>query len=83
MTLKISDPAKNCQHCGATFNRRDGENRTDYLRRKACSRKCSINITHGNPEFVEWLMGWPQGWTDLKPLEMGRFREWQAQHGGF
>jgi len=37
---------------------------------------------HGplNPEWVEWLMGWPIGWTDLKPLEMARFREWQQQH---
>ena len=22
-----------------------------------------------NPTWVEWLMGWPVGWTDLKPLE--------------
>ena len=22
-----------------------------------------------NPDWVEWLMGWPIGWTDLKPLE--------------
>lgn len=22
-----------------------------------------------NPQFVEWLMGWPIGWTDLRPLE--------------
>jgi hypothetical protein len=21
-----------------------------------------------NPVFVEWLMGWPLGWSDLKPL---------------
>jgi len=26
-----------------------------------------------NPTWVEWLMAWPLGWTDLKPLEMGRF----------
>jgi hypothetical protein len=25
-----------------------------------------------NPDWVEWLMGWPQGWTDLKPLEMDK-----------
>ena len=25
-----------------------------------------------NPTWVEWLMGWPLEWTDLKPLEMGR-----------
>lgn len=22
-----------------------------------------------NPEWVEWLMGFPAGWTDLKPSE--------------
>lgn len=33
-----------------------------------------------NPDWIEWLMGWPQGWTDLKPLEMGRFQEWQQLH---
>jgi hypothetical protein len=25
-----------------------------------------------NPQWVEWLMGWPLGWTDLKPLEMDK-----------
>jgi DNA (cytosine-5)-methyltransferase 1 len=35
-----------------------------------------------NPEWVEWLMGWPLGWTDLKPLAMDKFREWQQQHSG-
>jgi hypothetical protein len=33
-----------------------------------------------NPEWVEWLMGWPIGWTALKPLETGKFQEWQQQH---
>lgn len=33
-----------------------------------------------NPNWVEWLMGWPIGHTDLKPLEMGKFQEWQRQH---
>ena len=36
-----------------------------------------------NPTWVEWLMGWPLGWTDLKPLAMDRFREWQRQHSIF
>jgi hypothetical protein len=26
-----------------------------------------------NPMWVEWLMGWPLGWTDLAPLAMGKF----------
>lgn len=33
-----------------------------------------------NPEWVEWLMGWPIGHTALKPLEMDRFREFVQQH---
>lgn len=33
-----------------------------------------------NPMWVEWLMGWPLGWTDLKPLAMDRFHSWQQQH---
>lgn len=33
-----------------------------------------------NPAWVEWLMGWPIGWTELKPLAMDKFHEWQQQH---
>ena len=36
-----------------------------------------------NPDWVEWLMGWPVGWTDLQPLGMDRFQQWQQQHSGF
>jgi hypothetical protein len=34
-----------------------------------------------NPTWVEWLMGWPLGWTGLEPLETDRFRLWLASHG--
>ena len=34
-----------------------------------------------NPTWTEWLMGWPLEWTDLKPLEMGRFHCVQQQLG--
>jgi hypothetical protein len=34
-----------------------------------------------NPMWVEWLMGWPLGWTDLKPLEMDKFQQWLHSHG--
>lgn len=33
-----------------------------------------------NPPWVEWLMGWPIGWTDLKPLEMDKYHSWLQQH---
>jgi hypothetical protein len=36
-----------------------------------------------NPMWVEWLMGWPIGWTDLRPLETDRFQQWQQQHSEF
>jgi hypothetical protein len=35
-----------------------------------------------NPAWVEWLMGWPIGWTDLKPLGTDRFQQWRHSHGG-
>ena len=36
-----------------------------------------------NPMWVEWLMGWPLGWTDLKPLETDKSHFVQQQHGKF
>ena len=30
------------------------------------------NGGHLNPTWVEWLMGWPLGWTDLKPSATGK-----------
>jgi hypothetical protein len=36
-----------------------------------------------NPTWVEWLMGWPLGWTDLKPLGTDKFQSWRHSHGGF
>ncbi len=33
------------------------------------------------PNHYEWLMGWPLGWTDLKPLEMDKSHCVQQQHG--
>jgi len=34
-----------------------------------------------NPNWVEWLMGWPIGFTDLKPLEMDKSPSALQQHG--
>ncbi len=33
------------------------------------------------PTLAETLMTWPIGQSALKPLEMGKFREWLKQHG--
>jgi hypothetical protein len=34
-----------------------------------------------NPTWVEWLMGWPIGWTDLKRLETDKSHCVQQPHG--
>jgi hypothetical protein len=36
-----------------------------------------------NPTWVEWLMGWPLGWTDLKPLAMDKSHSVPQQPGDF
>jgi hypothetical protein len=49
------------------------------------TRKTPTLATHAggklNPMWVEWLMGWPLAWTDLKPLETGKFPCVQQQLG--
>ena len=34
-----------------------------------------------NPDWVEWLMGWPIGWTDLEPLATDRCHNAQRWRG--
>lgn len=53
---------------GARFNRIATEN---ALR---AGRKVSALL-------LERLMGWPDGWSAVRPLEMGKFRQWLGSHG--
>lgn len=34
-----------------------------------------------NPTWVEWLMGWPLGWTDLEPSATDKYQHALQQHG--
>ena len=53
----------------ASLARKDGQDRSgDRLDHAVMA----TNGGHLNPTWVEWLMGWPLGWTDLKPLETDR-----------
>ncbi len=36
-----------------------------------------------NPTWVEWLMGWPLGWTDLKPWGTGKCQRWRRWRSAF
>ncbi len=69
-----------------TSTNKDGSkrNREDQLARKVYSIE---QTPKGggllNPDWVEWLMGWPIGWTESRPLAMDKFRQWQQQHSEF
>lgn len=41
-----------------------------------------FNQTGGrlNPTWVEWLMGWPLGWTDLQLLATDKYQRWLQSH---
>ena len=41
------------------------------------------NGGHLNPTWTEWLMGWPLGWTDLKPLETDKYHSVQPPLGNY
>lgn len=47
----------------------------------AVMREGSVNGGQLNPNWVEWLMGYPIGWTALEPLGMDKFRQWLEKHG--
>lgn len=43
-------------------------------------RKTEIGKLHC-PRFEEWMMDWPDRWTELTPLEMDKFQQWLNSHG--
>lgn len=54
---------------GATLkDRKDGRKRNDRLDYAVAQEDGTTQNGQLNPEFVEWLMGYPIGWTALKPL---------------
>lgn len=36
-----------------------------------------------NPDWCEWFMGWPIGWTASEPLETDKFQQWLLGHGRY
>jgi len=71
-------------------------NASDHIQRKTSAswkEKGRVNYVLSNPEvtgvhggqlnptWVEWLMGWPLEWTDLKPLATDKYQQWLRSHG--
>lgn len=59
--------------------------RTEVLPEEIQKTNCTKARNHGqlNPSWVEWLMGWPIGASDLLPLETAKFRNVQPWHSIF
>jgi hypothetical protein len=43
--------------------------------------RAPVTVKWMNPDWTEWLMGWPINWTALKPLETDKFQQWLSSHG--
>lgn len=69
----------------ASDNRNRGTTQTPAIARRIdAGKQVMLSMCMNgplNPTWVEWLMGWPLGWTDLKPLETDKFRNVQQQLG--
>lgn len=59
-------------------NRAATDDRLDYTIEREANEAGSPGRL--NPEFVEWLMGWPIGHTGLEPVAMDKCREWLQRH---
>lgn len=75
-------PTPKCQDArAASFDRRKG-NLGEVIHGRYLNGGNATPQTKSarlNPNWVEWLMGWPIGYTDSKPLETDKFRSWQQQ----
>jgi hypothetical protein len=61
--------------CTASSKAHSGTSLTDAVTGSNAAR------AHGtggklHPRFVEWMMGWPTGWTACEPVAMESFRSW-------
>jgi len=60
----------------------DAENNGSQSQMKRKTKPLNAEVGGAlNPTWVEWLMGWPLGWTDLEPLETDKFPQWLRSHG--
>lgn len=61
--------------------------KANYQSKSMQKWKCCRNFVRvfgkAHPENQEWLMGWPEGWTDLEPLAMDKCPLFFSKHGEF
>jgi len=73
----------NARECGylPTVTKVEWKGRGPNSRQQGLTNRLGITGKQLHPDFCEALMGWPVGWTELKELEMGKFRQWLDLHG--
>ena len=58
--------------------RKDGKSRLDQLPNDVVHRDTPEPSGQLNPAWVEWLMGWPIGWTSLGEITELDWRDWSV-----
>ncbi len=70
----------------ATPDQRSYHAQGSFHNPKAQSSQLAVMVQKGNPKkrlnplFVEWLMGWPIGWTAFEPVATESFLSWRLTH---
>lgn len=59
------------------LTRNDGKSRMDQLPNAVAYGGNPEPSGQLSPDWVEWLMGWPIGWTRLEPIELDE-RGWET-----
>lgn len=80
--LAMTYPTPKCQDSRAALTDRHKGNLGEVIHGKYLNggnETPQTNSARLNPYWVEWLMGWPIGWTDLRPLATDKFRSWRQQ----
>lgn len=71
------------QHKGwsENHNRADTDDRLDYTVERGANQNKPGGKARLNPAWVEWLMGWPIGWTNLEPMQCATVPTWTHDPG--
>ncbi len=64
----LHTPTTKANYCGAS------------MQKWPSARSFVTVFGQATPQNQEWLMGWPIGWSGLKPLAMDRFQSWLSAH---
>lgn len=60
------------------LTRNDGKSRMDQLPNAVAHGDKPEPSGSLNPTWVEWLMGWPIGWTSMEPITDLDWRDWKT-----